>query len=131
MPTAAHWAEAYVGIPYVVHEADCARLAERVRREQFAHVLELPRESHDNPFARGATIAVHTRDFAVRTDEPKEGDGVLLLARGRLQHIGIYCLPGGVPHVLHADQGAGAVVLHRVRDLERLGFRLEGYYRWL
>lgn len=131
MPAAAHWAERYVGIPYVVHEADCARLCERVRREQFAHALELPREAHDNPFARTATIATHARDFAVRTEQPQEGDGVLLIARGRLQHIGIYCLPGELPHVLHAAPGAGAVVLHRVRDLARLGYKLEGYYRWL
>lgn len=128
----AHWAEGYVGMAYIPGELDCAVLAERVSREVFGRALALPHErASGGPFALPAQIQAALADYAERTDTPEEGDGVLLRARGRLTHIGIYCRIQGEPYVLHAVRGAGQVLLHAVRRLPSVGFEVEGYYRWL
>jgi hypothetical protein len=122
-----HWSDRYLGIPYAV--ADCAQLAERVRREVFGQDMRLPTERASGTFGRSAQIGAHLSEYAARTDAPRDGDGVLLYAHGRLQHIGLWCVIGDEPWVLHTVEGQGAHRL-RLRDLARAGYRLEGVYRW-
>lgn len=124
----AHWSERYVGIPYA--EADCAELAARVQREVFAREIHIPTERGCG--LRGLTRQIERLkdDYAARTDSPTEGDGVLMVSRGRLEHIGIYCDIAGTAYVLHAMRSAGQVVLHRIRDLAHQGLAVEGYYAW-
>ena len=50
--------------------------------------------------------------------------------RGRPSHIGAYCLVDGEPSVLHAMANAGMTVRHALRDLNRIGLAIEGFYRW-
>lgn len=124
-----HWSERYVGMPYA--EADCAELAARVQREVFGRVILLPSERR--PGLRGLTRQIETLkgDYATRTDSPADGDGVLMVSRGRIEHVGVYCEIGSAPYVLHAMRSAGQVVLHRARDLSHQGLTVEGYYQWL
>jgi hypothetical protein len=125
----AHWSDDYLGLQY--SEAfDCAAFAEKVRREVFGHDLTLPSDRRDGPFGRNAQLTNAVPDFAVPTDTPAEGDGVLLVARGRVQHIGIYCVLAGEPWVIHNAEGVG-VTRRRLREIGKWGFRVEGVYRWI
>jgi len=123
-----HWSEPYVGLPY--READCAALAERVQRQVFNRALSLPAERAAG--LRGMTEQIDSlkADYAEPVAQPCDGDAVLMVARGRLQHIGVYCDIGGVPYVLHAVRNAGQTCLHRLADLGRFGLAIEGFYRW-
>lgn len=123
-----HWSDRYVGLPY--SNADCAMLAAIVQREVFNRNIALPS-------ARVAGLRGQTRqieqlkdDYGVLTTEPQEGDAVLLVCRGRLAHVGIYCVIGDVVYVLHAMRNAGHAVRHRLCDLHLVGLTVEGFYRW-
>lgn len=125
-----HWAENYVGMPYIEGESDCASLVERVTLNVFGRNLQLPKVRAPSVWGLSSQINQAVEDFAVRTQAPADGDGVLMFARGRLSHVGVYCRIGGEAYVLHALRNAGQVMLHRIRDLPSLGLALEGYYRW-
>lgn len=127
-----HWSVRYVGRSYVEGTLDCAALAALVNREVFGREIALPAERSFG--LRGLTRQIEALkdDYAAPTDTPREGDGVLMVSRGRLEHIGVYCLIDGQPWVLHAHRGAGQVVLSRLRDLDNQGLKLAdpGFYRW-
>ena len=125
----AHWSDKFVGLPYDEKAFDCAGLAERVRLEVFGQELHLPSERRPGPFGRSAQISQNIDDFAVQTFTPADGDGVLLLIKGRLQHVGMYCDIAGEPWVLHNNTGLG-VTRRRVRDLGKWGYKIEGFYKW-
>ena len=127
-----HWAEAYVGRPYVAGRHDCADFVAAVLRERFGLSLALP--------AHGAGtrecdrhVAALKGALAVRTTRPQEGDGVLMAAAARRRsighHLGVWCAVAGEPYVLHCLQGAGSI-LHPIRDLGLRALALEGIYRW-
>jgi hypothetical protein len=126
----AHWSDRYLGLPYDEQAFDCAALAERVRREVFGQDLHLPSERRPGPFGRSAQISQNIADCAVQTFTPADGDGVLLVCNGRLQHIGMYCVIAGEPWVVHNQAGQG-VTRRRVRELAKWGYRIEGYYQWI
>lgn len=126
-----HWSSAYVGQPYVPGEMDCAALAVRVRQEVFGHAIGLPTDRAAG--LRGLTRQIEDLkvDYGEPTDSPQDGDAVLMIGRGRLDHIGLYCEIEGAPWVLHAMRNAGMVCLHRLHALAELGLRVEGFYRWI
>jgi len=124
-----HWSQHYIGNPY--DEAnDCAAFAERVQREVFDREVHLPSERAEGLRGQTAQIRACVDCHGELTELPADGDAVLLIGRGRLNHIGIYCLINGVPYVLHAMKSAGQVVLHKVRELDRHGLTIEGFYKW-
>ena len=150
-----HWAEAYLGRRWIAGRHDCADFVVAVLREQFGREIALP--AHVAPEARGSTVAPEARgsagareratsvrgwdrqiaalraEYAVPTDAPQDGDGVLMVARGarrlRRYHLGLFVAVGGVAHVLHCQDGAGSI-LHPLRDLAPRALALEGVYRW-
>lgn len=128
----AHWSEKYIGQPYMVHSADCARLLAKVRKEQFGQEVptEIEVDRAQSRLGRLGQMKDLVAEFGVRTDTPKEGDAVLMNCRSRPSHIGIYCEVDNEPCVLHAMQNADMVVLHRIRELNRVFLTVEGYYSW-
>lgn len=128
----AHWSEPYIGQPYIRGEADCARLLCQVRREVFN--LPVPDaaevERAESRLGRAAQMTDGVAAFGEPVIEPKDGDAVLMMCRGRPSHIGVYCSINGEPYVLHAMENIGAVVMHRIRDLFKCLLSVEGYYRW-
>ena len=126
-----HWSAGYVGLPYVKDEFDCAGLVERVLSEVFGWELNLPKERAADLAGLSAQILDSQKDFALPVDPPLEGDGVLMVGRGRINHVGVYCEIGGEGWVLHNMRRAGQVCLHRVREIDRYGLSVEGYYRWI
>ena len=123
-----HWSESFVGLPYA--QADCAALAARVQREVVGRDLALPGERAAGLRGLSTQIVELKADYAEPVEIPRDGDAVLMVARGRLQHVGVYCDIDGSPWVLHAVRNAGQTCLHRLCDLSRYGLTVEGYYRW-
>lgn len=127
-----HWSEQYIGQPYVVGSADCARLVSRVRRDIFNQPV--PEDVEINRacsmLGRVKQMNEAVNSFGVKTDNPQEGDVVLMMAHGRPSHVGVFCIINGEKYVLHAMESAKMVVLHKIRDLPRLFLGIEGYYKW-
>ncbi|MFZ4537812.1 hypothetical protein [Propionivibrio sp.] len=128
----AHWSEPYIGQPFVLGEADCARLLCQVRREVFH--LPVPDESEverkASRLGRCAQMSDGVEEFGTPVTDPVEGDAVLMICLGRPSHIGVFCRVNGEDSVLHALENVGMVVLHRLRDLPRIQLSVEGFYRW-
>lgn len=127
-----HWSEKYIGHQYMVNTSDCARLLSRVRSEQFGLPVptDIEVERAASRLGRIGQMQDLVNEYGVRTASPKEGDAVLMLSRGRPSHIGVYCIVDGQPSVLHAMENAGMVVLHKIRELNRVFLSVEGYYAW-
>jgi hypothetical protein len=132
-----HWSDAYIGRAYIDVEFDCAELSRLVQAEVFHRVIALPTERTYRGLTGPAKVramrdqlAACKDDYGVRTSAPVDGDAALIRSRGRIDHIGTYCLIGGEPWVLHAAAGINQVIRTRVRDLELYGYALEGYYTW-
>ena len=128
-----HWAEAWLGRPWIAGEHDCADFVADVLREQFGLTLTMPAHAQT---VRGwdRQIAALKGDYAELTASPQDGDGVLMVAQGarrlRRYHLGLWAGIGGVAHVLHCQEVAGSI-LHPIRDLSLRALELEGVYRWL
>ena len=127
-----HWSEKYIGQQYAINSADCARLLSRVRSEQFGLPVpsEIEIERRASRLGRVGQMADLVDAYGEKTENPQEGDAVLMLCRNRPSHIGVYCIVDGEPAVLHAMENAGMVVLHRIRELNRVFLTVEGYYAW-
>ena len=127
-----HWVEGYIGNPYKIGSADCARLLTQVRREVFK--LPVPDELEvirsESRLGRVGQITDLVGIYGHRTESPIEGDAVLMICAGRPSHIGVFCLVNNEKCVLHAMENAGMVVLHKIRELEKFFLKVEGYYKW-
>ena len=127
-----HWSAKYIGQPYAVNTYDCARLLSRVRKDVFG--LPVPEdieiERRASRLGRVGQMSDLVDAYGEKTENPVDGDAVLMMCRGRPSHIGVYCIVDGEPCVLHAMENAGMVVLHRIRELNRVFLSVEGYYTW-
>ncbi|MBV7502109.1 hypothetical protein [Achromobacter sp. ACM05] len=125
-----HWSDKYVGVAYVPVTGDCAALAAKVAEAEFGTVPNLP-TSHALTLRDQTTqILQHRDELADRIDQPFDGCPALFIGRGRLCHIGVMCWLAHEWWVLHADQTAGSVIRQRLRDMTRIHFKLEGFYKW-
>lgn len=121
----------WVGLRHDADAFDCADLVMLVQRELFGRELRLP-----SPRPRGtagsAALPDLSRAYGTRTDNPRDGDGVLMLESGqkRAGHCGVWFWLAHEAWVLHATEKTGCSVLHRVRELPDYGLRVEGYYAW-
>lgn len=125
-----HWSDIYVGEPYLPQVGDCAALAVRVSFEQFGIKAELPLDHATKLRDQAQQILDLKDDLAVKIHEAQDGCAALFITRGRICHIGVMCWIQSEWWVLHADQTVGFVVRQRLRELTRLHYRLEGFYKW-
>ncbi len=132
----AHWSETYIGRPHVAGAHDCVDLVAAVRAETFARPWSPPPRAGSiraRDAQLGALAGEHARPLRPG-ETPEEGDGVLMRIAGRKRglghHVGVWCAPGGVPHVLHCQAGIGTV-LHPLAGLPARGLEATGVYRWL
>lgn len=127
-----HWSEQYIGKPYEINSADCARLLSQVRKEVFNLPVpsDIDIQRSASRLGRVGQMSDLVESYGEKTENPQEGDAVLMICRGRPSHIGVYCIVDGEPCVLHAMENAGMVVLHRIRELNRVFLLVEGYYTW-
>lgn len=125
-----HWSDKYVGLPYVPETGDCAALAAQVSANEFGMVPDLPDAHASTLRSQTAQILTHRDNLAEKIETPFDGCPALFIGRGRLCHIGVMCWLAHEWWVLHADQTAGAVIRQRLRDMTRIHFKLEGFYKW-
>jgi hypothetical protein len=131
MQTYPHWSERYVGRPYDAEEYDCIDFVVDVLKEQFHRELLPPNgHGHEDREGRAKVIRDNIHRYVRPTGKPEEGDGVLMNIAGRDQHIGIYVEINHVPFVLHNQRTTGVVVI-RIRELNRWGYKVEGFYKWI
>jgi hypothetical protein len=125
-------AQAFVGMPYVPGQFDCADLAVRVQRDIFGHAIALPAHGHTRQ-AQGAQIQALRLDLAQPVDAPHTGCAVVLTrgdSAGTLWHIGTVFVDSLQTWVLHNSQHLRSAALQRLDWLQRTGFVVEGYYKW-
>ncbi len=122
------WWTQYIGQPY--DQADCAELVRQVNAEQFGRVVDLPSKRDDPGIRAGSRQIIRELDvYGLRTDDPRDGDCVVMRQGSRLAHVGCYVLVKDKPYVLHALRTAGTVVLHTLSALTAIGLEVEGIYR--
>jgi hypothetical protein len=128
----AHWSARYIGLPYQVGSFDCVTLVERVATEVFGRLIVLPKDrAGERAVEVSAQLHANLQTYATRAKAPAEGEPVLMVGRGYLDHVGIATAIAGEWWVLHAFIRARHVVLHRLRDLPQHGLTVEGHYRWI
>lgn len=125
----AHWSDGYIGVPWTAE--NCAALVERVLREQFGRTVAFPRPARPNVFHYAELLEARRRDFARPITSPHDGCAVIVLARGRLAHVGLYCVLPDQPYLLHSDSSFGASVRIPMSRVCRPRFTIEGFYAWL
>lgn len=111
---------------------DCADFALHLAREHFGKNVTLPGTRPRGTDAKHA-LADISKAFGVRTDTPADGDYVLMqnMGDGTPTHCGVYLTLNGEPCVFHSAKRAGGSIIHRVRQLPRIGLKIEGFYKWL
>lgn len=132
-PTA-HWAAAYIGLPYAAEPAPpasfhCWALVRWVSGRHYARPLPaIPCPSLLRDQLRALRAEAEGGDWQ-KHDRPADGDLVLMRSSRHPSHVGIWVatLDGG--GVLHCLGGIG-VVFQRVLDLRASGMTVEGYYRY-
>lgn len=123
----AHWSDGYIDIPHT--QLDCGELVERVLREQLGRDYHFPRKESSDLFHRAGLITRHASDFAEPIAEPYDGCGVMIMSRGRLAHIGLYCaIDQG--YVLHSDSAFGASTRIPINRMVPPRYRIQGFYAW-
>ena len=120
------WAQAFVGLPYILGAGECAHRAALVWRQVFGYDIEVP-AAHGNLRVAQRLIrnALATSDWAP-VQCPEEGDAVVMWKGGLLAHVGVWVAPG---HVLHCTRAEGTVLTPE-EELHLQGFRVFGFFRW-
>ncbi len=137
MTPAPHWSERWIGRDWRPGVYECSDFVAEVLAAEFGVAVDLPRA--------GAAAGVRARDRLTARlapslarplapgEAPREGDGVLMRARGRRtiagHHIGLWCAPGGEPSALHCAAGLGSCV-HALAGLPARGLEADGIWRW-
>jgi len=126
------WADKYVGMPYEDGVFDCTHLVGLVQQQEFDRQIPLPTDRSNTTFGLSAQIDLHKENYFKPLEEADaiDGDVIIMRCKGRLNHIGIFFRKGETKYVLHNIKNIGAVVIHKIRDLERYNIDLEGYYRF-
>jgi hypothetical protein len=121
----ASWAQAYVGLPYILGVGECAHRAALVWRQEFGWEVDVP-AAHGNLRIAQRLIrtALASGDWTP-TDAPQDGDAVVMWKGDLLCHVGIWVAPG---YVLHCTRPDG-MVLTPIEDLPEQGFRIAGIFR--
>ena len=116
----------YIGLPWKIDSLNCWSFFQKVQRERFG------RETLDIPFKSYEHIGV-MREFKnsperlkwVETNEPKDGDAVLMSENKRPHHVGVWINNG----VLHCVEKVG-VIFTNLQQLRRMRWNVLGYYTW-
>lgn len=125
-----HWSSDYIGKPYS-KDYDCAHLLIDVQNNVFNRDLYVPVERARHIVEMSDQIADNKANYItqITEDESTDGDVVLMVCLGRLNHIGVLCVIKGIRYVLHNVKSTGNVTLHKIRELDKYSLVVEGYYR--
>ncbi|RZZ90896.1 peptidoglycan endopeptidase [Pseudoxanthomonas winnipegensis] len=124
--------ERLVGILYDEQDFDCADFVAHVQRQLFEREVHLPSTRPRGVEGQAALGELSRAYAAPRDGEPQDGDLVLMreIGQRRPGHAGVYFALAHEGWVLHSNEKNGCSVLHRVRELDSWGLKVEGYYEW-
>jgi hypothetical protein len=124
-----HWTKKYLSIPY--SEMNCAEFTEYVLKDKFDLNFKFP-QSQGSFFMESHQIKQEMFKFVcpVPTDEPKDGDLVLMSGRRLLSHVGLYVNIKDQDYVLHTQKTFGCACLHKLKEISFYGLFFEGFYKW-
>lgn len=132
-----HWTSRYVGLPFVEGTLDCGEFVRLVQREVFRREVPIPSErwyAGKAGQARLQAMAAQIRDklpaIARRTVLPVNGDLVMMYSGAKVMHAGVYCTVAGEAWVLHMAERMAQSVCINLRELQGLGYKVEGFYTW-
>lgn len=121
-----HWAEKYIGEPWVAGVNDCWIFLRLVYREQYG--LLLPPVADVSALSALACARAFTqhelRGEWQPVDHPRDGDAALIGKSSRPSHVGI-CVSG---KILHCLRGPGVVLQDR-QALANSGLRVLSWHR--
>lgn len=123
----------YVGREYRAGLYDCAHLAADVQRELFGRQIALPGHHPMGNAGQRRVINELRDDLAIKVPVRFDGCAALLFEPGAFAptwHIGTVADHRGEPWILHNSEKLGGAHIHRLRDLQRWGMTLEGWYAW-
>lgn len=130
------WVNRYIGKRWT-QEQDCGYWFRRIQKEQFDRIIpeicNVP--SSKNKFCRQAMHIMEKikREIETlnwkKTDQPIEGDAVMLALRSHIHHIGIVIFLNNQLHILHALEQCGVIVSSKT-NIQMNGLRIEGYYTY-
>ena len=121
----ASWAQAYVGLPYILGVGECAHRAALVWRQVFGWEVEVPAAHGNLRIAQRLIRTALASGEWVRTDAPQDGDAVVMWKGDLMCHVGVWVEGGSVLHCTRAE----GMVLTAVEDLAEQGFRVARTYR--
>ena len=125
-----HWSDEYIGWEYREGGRDCAGLVIEVLADKFDRHIDIPRDRATGIFSAAASFSQIMPDIAHQTNEPEDGDMVLMNVGNRTSHVGLYAVINGEPHVLHALKSFGAAIRHPLKHVQRFGLSIEGFYKY-
>lgn len=122
-----HWAVRYMCIPFRPY--GCGEFVEKVLKEEFGCPYEFPKSAsclRKDPEIIREFLSAKLRE----TDNPKDGDIVMMDGDRQTCHVGVYVEIKGIHHVLHSERRIRTSCLHRVSDLSRYGYYNARFYTW-
>lgn len=123
-----HWAEIYIGEPWVSRTHDCWAFTRRVWREQYGlEISPIDVDSCNRMAAMRAFVGHEERAHWHNVATPQEGDAVLLSQSKHPSHVGVWVDADG-GGVLHCIEGAG-VVFQTVASMRAAGWHGMEFYR--
>ena len=116
-----HWSEKYVGKEYIFNEFDCTHLVQEVQTAEFDRYIDLPTERGVDLKEASDLIEKYKEHYGVPTDNPVDGDVILMHARNDRNHIGVLCVINKKKYVLHNLRGR-STCCHKISDLKKQCF---------
>lgn len=123
-----HWVNKYLKISY--KEMNCSKFVEHILREEFKIEYTFP-QSEGTLFKQSQQIRDNINIFAQKTDNPKDGDMILMHGKRLMCHVGVYVKIGINEYVLHTESSLKTAALHKLKDLKNYGYSVGGFYTWL
>jgi len=122
-----HWASKYLSVSY--KDMNCSKFVEYVLRDHFGKDYKFP-QSEGSLFNQSVQIKENLPKLCDKTENPSDGDLVLMHGARRMCHVGLFLKIRGVDYVLHCESSMRCSALHKFSDLISFGFSVEGVYTW-
>lgn len=123
-----HWAEVYIGEPWINGAHDCWGFFRTVQRDRFGVVVPVVDIDATNRLLVAQAFRDHEeRAHWQQVETPVEGDAVLMAHARWPAHVGVWVEADG-GGVLHCIPGAG-VVFSRPAQLVAAGWSQSTFYR--
>lgn len=123
-----HWTSKYMQITF--SQMNCAQFVEHILRNEFKIDYKFP-QSEGSFFNQSAQIRNNFKNYCTKTEEPKDGDLVLMHGKRLMCHVGLYVKIKNEEYVFHTEKSMKTASLHPLKSLLLFGYSVEGFYSWV